>query len=88
MMCQSFRSDLKEFYSTVKTDTSQVLSTLDRKFPDDEDDIQRSQETSTDGGDDDAWADEIEECLRRIEIIDTFTTPLDPEENDDMQAFL
>jgi BSD domain len=83
IMWKSLRSDLTEFVSTVAGDTTEALNRMDENFPDAEteilndsngdDDVDKSGDNEDDDND---LAAEMEECVRRMKIKETFTTPL------------
>jgi hypothetical protein len=77
-MWNALRSDFKEFVSTVTEDTSQVLSKIDDSFPvlaAPKDGDEESQE---------GISPEEEEAQRRMQLEETFTTPLVLDEDADL----
>jgi hypothetical protein len=85
-MWNALRSDMKEFVSTVTADTSTVLSTLDANFPDDPEVLDSDDEVDASKDMDTPHA---QEALRRMNLTETFITPLEvveSEDDDDAEA--
>ncbi|KAL7579866.1 hypothetical protein ACA910_004877 [Epithemia clementina (nom. ined.)] len=69
-MWSAIKSDLNEFVSTVAGDTSEVLNRLDQNFPDGADEHEELSLAA-------------EERLRRMEMRETFDSPLISEDDDE-----
>ena len=72
-MWNALRTDLSEFVTTVKSETTEALNQIDANFPD-----------ASDNNDRPTAADE--EALRRMALEETYTTPLVEEEEESEES--